>query len=740
MLRLTKPQKLIYDMEKYAGGSIAAICGSIIIEGKKDISELIYAANELYRLNDALRIRVIEIDERPFQKVLEYSEQKIGVLQFKNKTELDLYAEKYAKKPMDFYDSLCHIQIIVLDNAFGLLVKLHHIISDAWTLALIGTQFSAILKNKNSVSSYSYLDYISSEEKYLESKRYQKDKDFYIEQFKKCDEVVYLSEKQSISYAADRKTFIIDSVKTTTITEYAKENNTSLFMLFMTILGVYINRVKMNQEKFYIGTAILNRNGVQERNTMGMFVNTVPVLFELENDSLFTENLHKISKSIMDIFRHQKFNYGDVLKTIRSEFDFSANLYDVMLSYQNAKIIGIYDNFESTWYHCGMQIESLQIHIDDRDSEGILKIHYNYQTEKFTEKDIERMHEHMFNLLFDVIYGDKKITQINILSEKEKNILLNNFNHKKTIVQENKCVHQLFEEQVVKAPDKIAVIACDKTLTYDELNKQSNRIANALIEKGIVKGDIVSFALQRKSYLIAVIFGILKSGAVYMPVDAEYPQERIDYMLADSNSKIFITEHNIDKYFSDNEDNPNIKMTNESYCYCIYTSGSTGRPKGTILYHKGIVNLVKTLNIYSNISKIQTVGFLTAITFDVATQEILTTLLNGFTGILLPERRETKIEKIIDYIEKYKVDLIYATPSYFDVLTSEYHNAERLMKSLSTVALAGEQFYLNSNAIELGKRYNTIFENQYGPAEVHVIATTATIHDSKINSERNEFR
>lgn len=739
MFRWTKPQKLIYDMEKYAGGSIATICGSIIIRGKKDIGELIDAVNELYRLNDALRIRIIEIDERPFQKILEYSEQKIGVLRFENKAELDLYAAGYAKEPMDFYDSLCHIQIIVLDNAFGILVKLHHIISDAWTLALIGTQISAILKNKNSFSSYSYLDYISSEEKYLECKRYLKDKDFYIEQFEKCDEVVYLSEKQSISYVADRKTFIIDSVKTTKITEYAKENNTSLFMLFMTILGVYINRVKMNQEKFYVGTAILNRSGVQERNTMGMFVNTVPVLFELDNDLMFTENLHRISKNIMDILRHQKFNYGDVLKAIRSKYDFSGNLYDVMLSYQNAKIIGVDDTFESTWYHCGMQIESLQIHIDDRDSEGILKIHYDYQTEKFTEKEIERIHEHIFNLLFDVIDGDKRITKMNILSEKEKN-LLNDFSHGKINYQENKCVHQLFEEQVVKTPDKIAVIACDKTLTYDELNRQSNRIANALIEKGISKGDIVSFALQRKSYLIAIIFGILKSGAIYMPVDAEYPQERIDYMLADSNSKAFITEDNIREYFSDNEDNPNIEMTSESYCYCIYTSGSTGRPKGTILFHKGIVNLVKALNIYGDISKIRTVGFLTAITFDVATQEILTTLLNGFTGILLPERRETEIEKIIDCIEKYKIDLIYATPSYYDVLTSEYHNAERLMRSLSTVVLAGEQFYLNSNVIQLRERYNTIFENQYGPAEVHVIATTATIQNSKTRSERDESR
>ncbi len=732
MYNLTKPQKLIYDMEKYAGGSIANVCGSIVIKGEKDISVLTNAVNELYRLNDALRIRITETDGVPLQVVTDYKEQKINVLHFEDKAELDSYAEKYAKVPMDFYGALCEINVVVLKNSYGILVKLHHIISDAWTLSLVGSQFNT-LANGEIPEAYSYIDYIPAEQEYFNGKRYPKDKEYYIEQYKKCDDITYMSDKQVKSYVSKRKHFLIDEEKTAKIQNYANEHKTSVYMLLMTALGTYINRIKMNQEKFYIGTAILNRTNAQEKNTMGMFINTAPVLIELDNEKTFSENLRTISKTLFGIIKHQKFNYSEVLETLRHEFDFSGNLYDVMLSYQNAKFTGIDTEFESVWYHSGMQTESLQMHIDDRDSEGVLKIDYDYLIEIFTEKEIERMHEHIFNILFDAIINeDKKITELAILSEREENTLLYAFNDTKADYPKDKCVHQLFEEQVLNTPDKTAVIACDKTLTYDELNRLSNKIANSLIQNGVKANDIVAFALPRESSLIAIMFGILKSGAAYMPIDPDYPQDRKEYMISDSNAKFFITENNLNEFISDNEENPNVKMTSDNYCYCIYTSGSTGKPKGALLYHNGIVNLISDLSIYKDLSSCKTFGFMTTITFDVATQEIFTALLHGFTGVLFPERKHTDIKKIVDTIEKQNVDVIYATPSYFDTLTSAKDNANRILKALKIVVLAGENFYLNPIVEKLLADNDISFENHYGPAETHVISNTTIKNISNI--------
>ena len=199
-----------------------------------------------------------------------------------------------------------------------------------------------------------------------------------------------------------------------------------------------------------------------------------------------------------------------------------------------------------------VSVESLQIHIDDRDSDGFFKFQYDYQIEKFTEQDIERLHQNICNLLFDAISNDdKKLYELELLSSDERQKLLIDFNNTAVDYPKDKCVHTLFEEQVIKTPNKTAVIACDKTLTYDELNKQANRIAYSLIDKGVNAGDIVAFALPRTSNLIASMLGILKSGAAYLPIDPDYPQDRIDYMLSDSKAKIYLTDENIEDFLNE---------------------------------------------------------------------------------------------------------------------------------------------------------------------------------------------
>ncbi|MGN0468579.1 MAG: condensation domain-containing protein, partial [Acutalibacteraceae bacterium] len=534
-MNLTKPQKLIYNMEKFTGGAVAVICGSMLLGTEKDSGELKTAINELYRINDALRMRITENGQDVSQYISEYAEQSIDILSFGSKAELDSFAADYAKVPIDLNGSLCEIKIVLLPEQCGILAKLHHLVGDAWTLSLLGSQLNSILSGQQP-ETFSYADYVEAEKKYTSSARYSKDKEYFLSQFKKCDEVTYISEKNIDSDSADRSTFVIPKEKASRLTHFAQEKNTSVFALFLTAVATYINRTKMNAENFCIGTAVLNRTGFKEKNTAGMFINTVPVLIELDNNSDFLKNLEAVEDSALSVLRHQKYNYGDLLEELRKNHNFSEKLYDVMISYQNAKVSG--SAVKTTWYHSGMQTESLQIHIDDQDNEGVFRIHYDYQTEKFTEHEIDMLHQHICNLLFDAIeHSGKKLYELNILTADEKQKLLYTFNDTAVDYPRDKCVHQLFEEQVAKTPDKVAVIACDKTLTYRELNEEANRIAHSLIEKGVNVGDIVAFALPRKSYLIATMFGILKSGATYMPIDPTYPEDRIEYMLTESNAK-----------------------------------------------------------------------------------------------------------------------------------------------------------------------------------------------------------
>lgn len=725
-MNLSKPQELIYSMEKYAGGAVSVICSSMLVNGKRDISAIKEAVNEIYRLNEALRIRINESDETVSQTVTGYSERDIDVLCFENKTELDGYAENYATVPLDLYGNLCEMSIVLLPDRYGVLIKIHHIVGDAWTLALLGTQFRKLM-NGEAVEAYPYTDYIEAEKEYIQSKRYEKDRSYFLEQFKKCDEVTYISEKQSDNKSANRKTFIIDKTEATAIKGHANQLNSSAFMLFTAVLSTYINRTKMNAESFYIGTAVLNRFGVKEKNTAGMFVNTAPILIELDNNKSFADNLSSIESTTFSVFRHQKYNYGDVLASIRQEYGFTDRLYDVMISYQNAKVAG--EDIKTAWYHSGVQNESLQVHIDDHDDEGIYRVHYDYQTAKFTEKEIDNLHRQICNLLFDAIAcPEKKLYELNILTDDERQKLLFTFNDTAADYPKE-CVHRLFEKQAVKTPKKAAVTAADKTLTYEELNEEANKIANALIEKGIGVGDIVAFMLPRKSFLIAAMLGILKAGAAYMPVDPDYPQSRIDYMLSDSGAKYLITENNIkDLLNNGNTANPRIQVTAEDLCYYIYTSGSTGKPKSAGILHKNLTNLLFDNAKYFKNSK--NVAFLTTISFDVASQEIFCTLVYGLSGYLFENKNSLSVPEFCERIADYKIDVLFATPTYFDMLTQTREYADVILKQIKLVLLAGEVFYLN-DSVRNSDCKNTVFINQYGPAETHVATCYAVKPDAE---------
>lgn len=689
--------------------------------------EIKKAVNEIYRLNDALRIYISESEENVLQNVTEYTEQEINALCFENKTELDAYVDDYAKKPLDFCGNLCEINIVTLPEQYGLLVKMHHIIGDAWTLSLLGTQFNKLMNGEN-VEAYSYTNYVESENSYIQSRRYERDKAFFLEQFKKCEEVTYLSEKQTDSLNACRKTFVVDKNKANQINDYAHQHGTSAFMMFTAALSVYMNRVKMNTEKFYIGTAVLNRNTAKEKNTAGMFVNTAPMLIELDNSKSFAENLSAIEDTAFSIFRHQKYNYGDVLSAIRKEYNFTEKLYDVMISYQNATVVGA--DIETTWYHSGSQSESLQIHIDDRDNEGVFRIHYDYLTDKFTAEEIEKMHQHISNLLFDAISNDTKhIYELNILSSNEKQKLLYDFNDTSVEYPRDKCVHQLFEKQVEKIPDKIAIIACDKTLTYKELNELANRIAHSLIEKGVGVGDIVAFMLPRKSYLIATMLGILKAGAAYMPIDPDYPQDRIEYMLKDSNAKYCITEENIEKLLNqENSQNPNVQMSRKNLCYCIYTSGSTGLPKGVVIKHSNLVNFAssKTNDFFKCFLNCEYVLFLNSIVFDITMQETFLPLLNSKSIFLLSELEINNIGNKLNEIVYDNIALI-TTPTKLSMFMDDELFIDNLKKI--SLVMCGAEAFPPSLFIRIKEASKTIVFNGYGPTETTCGASYSIVKD-----------
>ncbi|MBR3589160.1 MAG: amino acid adenylation domain-containing protein, partial [Clostridia bacterium] len=721
-------------MEQFSGGAIAVICTSFFVKGKKTEEEMQVAANELFRINEALRIKIIKKDNEITQHVCDFYEQKFDVLHFTDDNLFENYADIYAKDPIDLTGRLCEIKIVVFPDKYGLLVKIHHIISDAWTVALLATQFNLLLKGENPPA-YSYFEYCHSEKKYLDSKRYLKDKEFFLEQFRQCEEPVFISEKNVEIFEAERKVLVIDAGQAKKIREFAEKMNCSVLSVWATALAIYMSRMRKGAEKFFVGTTVLNRHTEKDFNTVGMFVNTAPVLLEASGKKTFLENLEKTEDTLMSVFRHQKYNYENLIEDIRRQYGECDKLYDIILSYMNATIGGTTDGVSSTWHHNGRQNESLQINFDDRDNEGIFKVQYDYQTEKFNEKEIEILHGHLCCILFDAIENpDKKISDLEMLSADEKQTILSDFNDTTAEYPKDKCVHQLFEEEVEKTPDKEAVIACDKTLTYRELNEEANTIARALISKGVKPDDYVCFDLKRNSRVFSSMFGIMKAGATFVPVNNDYPEERKRYIIADCKAAFVITEDNIEQLLNCGEysELPSY-IDNEKNCYCIYTSGSTGKPKGTLITHKNVSNLAhkNKKNMcptvikeeYSKICSFASVGF------DMFIAESLLPLLNGKTVVFASEEQSILQKEAALLFKKTTPDIFQCTPTKLKMLISDKDNCDYL-KTVRSIIIGGESFdpVLYD---ELKNLTDAEIYNFYGPTEATVWVSYAKVENAE---------
>lgn len=735
-MQLTKPQKLILDMSRYSQDPSATGCGSVIFNYRIPIDQMQRTVNELYRINDALRTRIIEKEGRVEQFFEEYHYEKIEVLEFVNEQEFHQYAEAKVKETFDLFESLCDIKICVFEDKSAFLIKIHHIISDAWTMSVLASQLCFILKGETP-QVFSYADYIQSEQKYLCSNKYLKDKLFWEEQLLKCDEPLYLSDHMDKNLHTEWCVFELDNTFQQNLINYADYNHTSLFNLILTALSIYLSRIKNNAESFFLGTAVINRTSFSEKNTVGMFINTVPIPIHLNYNVSFADNLDEIGNTCFDVFRHQKFNYGDIIRDSREKNIFNGKLYDVLISYQNAQLRINDTDWTSKWYHCVAQNETLQIHIEDRNNDGILKVHYGYHSEAITAFQIHRMHHHIMCILEDAIKcSHKKISELQMLTDVEISRIIFDFNNTDVSYPFDKCVHELFEEQVKNIPERTAVIACDKQMTYYELNRESNRIANWLVDNGISKGDIVALQLHRKSYLLSSIYGVLKSGAAYLPIDPSYPKERIEYILNDSKAKFVITDDNVQILLNNKKDNsPNIAVSPSDLCYIIYTSGSTGNPKGVMIRHRNVVNYAHSNNnnnlvVSSYIApKCETMVSVTNYVFDIFVTETILILLNGKTIIFADEKQATSQEELVKLLKEHPADSIQTTPTKMKMLTSNPNNS--FLSKFKVIILGGEVF---DKRLYNKLRSYTDAEiiNIYGPSETTVWSSIKPINTDDI--------
>ncbi len=754
---LTNPQKSIWYMEEYyKGTAINNICGSLTINEKVDFEKFKKAINLFVKLNESFQIRLLFENSIPKQYFCDFEELNLKIIDISSNEEILNIEKEMVNIPFNMIESpLFEFRIFRLPNGHGgFVVNTHHIISDAATIAIIGSSIVRIYANlKNNIeidtNIPSYVDYIASEKEYLLSDKFKKDEQYWNDRFETIPDVASLpaSFKNVSTYSSNskRELFILPKSIVDKIRELCSKEKISVFNFFMAVYALYIGRVS-NLDEFVIGTPILNRTNFKEKNTSGMFISTVPLKIKIDNNSTFIEFVSNIAKDSLSMLRHQKYPYQYLLENLRNKYNSVPHLYDNLISYQITKTIDktIDLPYSVHWVEANQISCGINIHIHDNDDSGNLTMCYDYLIDKYSSSDIISTHNRILNVVEQLLNNiNIFMKDIDIVTVEEKNKLLYDFNNTKTDYSKDKGIVDLFEEQVEKTPDNIAVVFENQSLTYRELNEKANSLAHHLLEHSTTSDKIVGILLNRSLEMIISILAVLKSGKAYIPIDPDYPIDRILYMLEDSNCNLILSVNELykklhlktnfidvfsDIVYSNSTCNLNKKIDCNSLSYIIYTSGSTGKPKGVMLTHKGVTNLVNYCNNYIEYlknNKYRTIVSVTTISFDIFFFESIISLQKGLKLVIANQNQQTIPRLLAELIEKENIEIIQTTPSRMKLLLDNIEN-EDCLNNLKYIILAGEQFPITL-AERLRKIIGITLYNGYGPSETTVFSTLTDV-------------
>ena len=752
---LTSPQLSIWYTEKmYPGTSISNIAGTLRIKEAINFSLMEHAINLFIKNNDGIRLHiVIDENDTPLQYVSEYKEQNIELVDFSDCEDplkaLYVWDHKMTSLPMDIIDKdLYRVYMIKISELdCGFYFNTHHLITDAWSINLLGSavmQYYQSILNGVIVEDFrpSYIDYLEKEKEYFESERYTRDGIYWRSLLNEKPELTIIKSRSNNMFSTEskRKTFKLPKKFTNKLSNFCSNNKISKYQVFVAGLAAYIYRVT-TQKTIIIGTSLLNRTTASEKKTVGMFVNTIPLKMEVDDEISFDSFIQKITNECISGLKHQKYPYEKILKETRQRHNMQDNLFDIVLSYQNSKFNIVHDvEYFSRWHFNGHQSNSLTIHINDRDDGGDLIIDYDYHENLYYEKEIEFIHNHILSLLWHALDNpNKNISKIEMISENEKKRILVDFNNTSAVYEKESTIHRIFEAQVERIPDKIALQFENLEMTYKELNEKANRAAWALLELGVKPDMPVGIMANRSFEMVIGIIAILKAGGAYLPIDPQTPKDRIEYLISNSGAKLIITSNEANMVIDNcivlsmntllQGQHPvnNLPDTSNSrnLVYIIYTSGSTGRPKGVMIEHFSVVNRINWMQKAYPIDNNDCIIQKTPFNFDVSVWELFWWFFVGARLALLIPNGEKSPDALLAAIKKYHVTTMHFVPSMFRSFT-DYLKAKCRwdeLKPLKQIFASGEalpyqvahEFIKNNDNIQL--------INLYGPTEAAIDVT-----------------
>ncbi len=715
--------------------------------------------NEIIRRHEVLRTSFTVENGQPVQVVNQAVPVTLAVEDLRSLSENERTQEarrlatEFAQQPFDLSaESLLRSKILQLNNInYQLLVTLDHIIADGWSMAILIKELTALYEafSTGKVSPLTelpiqYRDFINWQRKWFDSERIQPLLNYWKQKLQGELPVLNLPTDRARApvqtFNGAQAKLVLSQSLTKELKNFSRQQGVTLFMTLLTAFKILLYRYT-GQTDILVGSPIANRNKAEIESLIGLFVNVLVLRTELSGDLSFQELLRRVKSTALEAYIHQDLPFEKLVEELQPNRDLSYNpLFQVMFVLQNVPKpnLSLWD--VSVSYEEGYNGTSkFDLTLFMEDSEQGLVATCEYNTDLFNPDTITRMLGH-FQTLLESINSDSQqcISDLQLLTPPELQQLLVEWNDTKTDYPQDKCIHQLFEEQVEKTPDAVAVVFENQQLTYRELNNRANQLAHYLQKLGVKPEELVAICVERSLEMVVGLLGILKAGGAYLPLDPAYPQERLVFMLSDSQVKVILTQKKLitgllkhqahivcldtDKSLTlaASENNPVSGVKPDNLAYVIYTSGSTGQPKGVMISHQAICNHMVWMHKSFPLTETDKVLQKTPFSFDASIWEFYAPLLVGAQLIIAEPEGHQDSAYLVKLITNLKITTVQVVPSLLRIFLEEVKSHR--CNSLKRVFCGGEVLPINIQE-RFFANLNADLYNLYGPTEACIDAT-----------------
>lgn len=772
-------QQALYTLHCSAPESKAYRLASVgRLKPEIDLKRLRKALRDVFDQHAALRTTVVLHNGSPMQKTRDDSQLDIIELDASSMSPKLLQSQimEAASQPFDLtHDALCKTTLIH-GGRHGtiLLLSAHHLILDGWSfwrcLEEICQAYRTGAKGKISpfpLEGAAYADFITWQQEYLAGPRAEKAWKYWADNLNGELSILNLPTDRprpaKRTYNGAALAFKISKTKTFRLMQFAKQHGVTLYTLLLTAYQVLLHRYTM-QDDIVVGTPVAGRSGSEFRNTLGLFVNTLPMRGDLSGDPLFIDALKAMHRTVRAALVHQYYPFPLLVERLGAGGDPNRTpIFQASLVYQKpGDLSGLYELFVSDKdaSYCDFtpldfggldlgpitilqQEDQYELTLEIAEIKGSLNGSWKYHAGLFDRETIGRL-EAQFEILLDEIVTDphRNVSALPLLSVEERKKCIALKHGEFHVDGHEACLYAFFENQAKKTPQAIALCFDEERLTYAALDERANRLAYFLRSRGVETDVRVGIAMDRSIGLFIGLLAVLKAGGCLVPMDPAFPQERLAFMMKDAGIALLLTQERTEAslpqegaqiicidadqadWMDESHEPPLPEAHPEDLAYVLYTSGSTGEPKGVAMPHQAITSLIEwqrgqtALGFGARTLQFATIGF------DVSFQEIFTCWGTGGTLVVISEAVRRDAERLARFITAEKIERLFLPFVALHQLAEVCERNDQYPSSLREVITSGEQLRSTPAVRKLFKRLESaVLINQYGPTETHVASS-----------------